>query len=322
VGKRVRSAYNSIVRAGPSRVAKTARVSTAQSHRSPLAGDSIVVIAIALSIAVHALFLAVHFSPPKDFRIQPSDEALEVVLVNAKSKSKPVKAKALAQADLNGGGEEENGRATSFLPKSDHAADGDVLKESQGAVAKLEEQQKKLLSQLRESPVAIDPEPHPDNPSQDPQPQATDAASLAQQMQRMEAQIDKQINDYNSRPRRGFIGPSTKGVSYALYYTQWKERIERIGTLNYPQEARGKMYGDLILSVVLNPDGTIYNNEVHVMRGSGYPVLDRAAESIVRKAAPYGAFPAEMRRDYDVFEIVSKFSWSKGDGFAANLQKH
>jgi len=315
------SAYNSQVRAVPSRVIQIARVSTAQSH-PPLAGDSIVVIAIALSIAVHALFLAVHFSLPKDFRIQPSEDALEVVLVNSKSKSKPVKAKAIAQADLNGGGEEESGKATSFLPKSEHAADGDVLKESQGAVAKLEEQQRKLLSQLKDTPAAIDPIPHPDEPSQDPQPQTTDQASLTQQMQRMEAQIDKQINDYNSRPRRGFIGPSTKGVSYALYYTQWKDRIERIGTMNYPAEARGKMYGDLILSVVLNPDGTIYNNEVHVMRGSGYPVLDHAAESIVRRAAPYGAFPAEMRRDYDVFEIVSKFSWSKGDGFAAKLEKH
>jgi len=138
---------------------------------------------------------------------------------------------------------------------------------------------------------------------------------------RMEAQLDKQINDYNARPRRGYIGPNTRGVSYAMYYNQWKDKVERVGTLNYPEEARGKVYGELVLVVTLNFDGTIYNDEIRISRSSGYPVLDRAAARIVRLAAPYGRFAAEMRKDYDVFEIITKFTFTRGDGFEARVQK-
>ncbi len=130
---------------------------------------------------------------------------------------------------------------------------------------------------------------------------------------RLEAQIDKQTRDYNERPRRGFIGPTTRGASYAMYYAQWKDRVERIGTLNYPTEARGRLYGELTLRVTLNPDGSIYNDEVEVTRSSGSPVLDRAARRIVLLGAPYARFSDELRREYDIFEIFSTFRFTKGD---------
>ena len=130
---------------------------------------------------------------------------------------------------------------------------------------------------------------------------------------RLEAQIDKETRDYNVRPRRGFIGPTTRGASYAMYYAQWKDRVERIGTVNYPSEARGRLYGELTLRVTLNPDGTIYNDEVEVTRSSGSPVLDRAARRIVLLGAPYARFSDELRREYDIFEIFSTFRFTRGD---------
>jgi protein TonB len=291
-------------------------------RRPNSASDSIIITAIALSVAAHALLLAVHFADPSTIRFKPSDDNLEIVLVNSKAKVKPVKPTALAQNDTNGGGEHDHGRVTSNLAASPVASEGDVLQQSQNAVARLEEQQRQFLTQSRLTPIVVDPN---SRTSADGQANATDsveAQNLIAEIRRMEAQIEKENTDYNARPKRGYIGPNTKGVTFATYYKDWQERIERIGTLEYPPDAKGKMYGDLVLDVTLNPDGTIYHDEIKIMRGSGWPILDRAAVSFVRKGAPYHPFPPEMRRDYNVYEIVSKFSFSKGEGFAARGDQH
>lgn len=273
--------------------------------------------AIAVSIALHALLLAVRFIGPDAMRFKHDDTALDIILVN-KSGTKPVKATAIAQADLNGGGESEKGRAKSFLPASAQPNDGTVIKDPSSTVARLEAEQKKLLTQLQQAAAAIAPETEaPAQPVTDTE--LADLNTLRQQIARQEAQLDRQIQDYNSRPQRGFIGPSTRRASYAMYYRAWADKIERIGTLNYPEEARGRLYGTLILAVVLNPDGSIYNDEVVVKSSSGYPILDRAAKRIVRMAAPYGRFPDDMRRENDVYEIVAKFAFTREDAFEAEV---
>ena len=288
--------------------------------RSLTQSDRILFSAIAVSLAVHAILLAVHFVSPDAIRFKSSEHTLDVILVN-KSGMRPVKATALAQSDLNGGGEQEKGRAKSFLVASNHASDGESLKDPQTSVSHLEQQQVRLLSQLRQSPNAVAPDSQPAPQSQPDADSLTDPATLKQKISRMEAQIDKEIDDYNSRPRRGFVGPNTRRAADAMYYTELASKIERIGTLNFPAEARGRYYGSLILSVTLSPDGSIYNDEVVVTQSSGYPVLDRAAKRIVRMAAPYGRFPAEMRRDYDIYEFVAKFAFLRGDTFEADVGK-
>ncbi len=269
-------------------------------------------IAILVSIALHLVLLAIRFVMPQAALFKPPDSPLEVILVNAKSVDRPVKPDAIAQVDLNGGGEHDAGRATSFLPRMQQLADGEVLKESQAAMQRLENEQRHLVASAGESSLVVPPE----------SPRKVDAAEIAptadldtslKAIARLEAQIDKQTRDYNARPRRGYIGPTTRGTSYALYYAQWKDKVERIGTLNYPAEARGRIYGDLTLRVTLNPDGTIYNDEVEVTRSSGSPVLDRAARRIVLLGAPYGRFSDELRREYDIFEIFSTFRFTRGD---------
>jgi protein TonB len=269
-------------------------------------------IALAVSIALHLILIGLRFVMPQASLFKPPDSGLEVILVNARSTDKPLKATAIAQNDLNGGGEHEQGRATSFLPRLSAVADGEVLKESQSAVKRLEAEQRHLVTQTRPSPLSVAPDA-PQRVEADDTALTNDLDTSTKAIARLEAQIDKQTRDYNARPRRGFIGPTTRGASYAMYYAQWKDKVERIGTINYPAEARGHLYGDLTLRVTLNPDGTIYHDEVEVTRSSGSAVLDRAARRIVLLGAPYGHFSEELRREYDIFEIFSTFRFTKGD---------
>jgi periplasmic protein TonB len=267
-------------------------------------------IAVTVSVAFHLVLLAVRFVMPQAALFKPPDSPLEIILVNAKSSDRPVKPDAIAQYDLNGGGENDRGRATSFLPRASEVSDGEVLKESRSALQQLE-QQRRLFTQTRDTSTTVVPEA-PQKVEAEDTAQTTDLTT-SKAIARLEAQIDKQTRDYNTKPRRGYIGPTTRGATYALYYAQWKDRVERIGTQNYPAEARGHIYGDLTLRVTLNPNGTIYNDEVVVTRSSGSPILDRAARRIVLMGAPYAPFSAELRRDYDVFEIFSTFRFTKGD---------
>lgn len=271
-------------------------------------------IAVTVSIALHLVLLAVRFIAPDPKLFKPPQSALEVILVNARSADKPVNPEAIAQADLNGGGDNETGRATSFLPRSRLPSDGEVLREMQNAVPQPEAERRRLLTQDAKAPTSLALEAPPRVESTEVAP-TTDLVTSTKAIARLEAQVDKQIRDYNARPRRGYIGPTTRGASYALYYAQWKDKVERIGTANYPEEARGRIYGDLVLRVTLNPDGTIYRDEVEVTQSSGSPVLDRAAKRIVRLGAPYGRFSEELRNEFDIFEIYSTFRFTRGDAF-------
>ena len=277
-------------------------------------------VALGVSIALHLILLAVRFIAPNAMLFKPPDSPLEVILVNARSNDKPVKAEAIAQHDLNGGGENEIGRATSFLPAKPQVSDGEVLKETQSAVARIESERPRVVAQTRASPMSVPDEtpPKTDNPEAiAPLELTTSMKAIA----RLEAQVDKQTRDYNTRPRRGYIGPTTRGASYAMYYTQWKDKVERIGTVNYPEEARGRIYGQLVLRVTLNPDGSIYNDEVEVTKSSGSPVLDRAAKRIVRLGAPYGRFSEDLKAEFDVFEIFSTFRFTRGDALEMQAER-
>jgi protein TonB len=283
--------------------------------------DRLLFAAIAFSIGLHALVMLVHFSSPETFRFKSSDEKLDVIIVNKKG-TRPVKATALAQVDSNGGGVHDSGRASSFLPASAQASDGETIDPSNGQVSALEAKQQELMSQIKASTMAVSPHPaQQEDPLNQPA-EMTDNNQARSQITRMEAEVRKEISDYNARPRRVQIGPSTRYASYAMYYTQWIDRVERYGNVNYPVEARGKIYGDLILSVSLNPDGSIYNDEINIMQSSGFKVLDRAAKATIKMAAPFAPFDSAMRQDFTVYELIVKFSYTRGDGFEARFEKH
>jgi len=277
------------------------------------ANDRVLATAIGTSIVLHAILLAVHFKFPTTFRPQ-SEQRMDVVLVNAKTRERPTKADVLAQANLDRGGNvDERRRARSPLPVTEPKNPGRDLSEAQRKVRELEVRQQELLALARQAQAKVAQQPTKNAPADETaaQPSGRDLADLALAAMRLQAQIDKQIDDYQKRPRKKFVGANAAEYRFAQYEEEWRAKVERLGTVNYPAEARGKLYGNLRMTVTIRPDGTV--DSVELDRSSGLKILDAAAFKIVRMAAPYAAFPASIRRDTDLLVITRTWFFSQGD---------
>jgi len=276
--------------------------------------DRVLGAAIGLSIALHAALLSMHFKLPDTLRWKAPNNSLEVVLVNAKSKERPAKADALAQANLSQGGTvEEDRRAKTPLPVTEPRKPGKDLAEAQRRQRSLEAQQAELLAKAREAQIRVPAnaprQPDIDNPGNHPS--GRDLADLALAAMRLQAQIDRQVEEYQKRPRKKFIGANVAEYRFAQYEEDWRAKVERVGTLNYPAEARGRVYGNLRLTVTIRPDGNV--ESVELDRSSGLKVLDAAAFKIVRMAGPFAAFPPNIRRDTDLLVITRTWFFGQGD---------
>ena len=273
--------------------------------------DRVLAMALGTSIVLHALLLAVHFKFPEALRWQVSEPRMEVVLVNAKTRERPSRPDVLAQANLDRGGNvDEKRRARSPLPVTTPKQPGRDLAEAQRRVRELEARQQELLAMARQAQTKQSPRSTPAEESA-PQPSGRDLADLALAAMRLQAQIDRQIEDYQKRPRKKFIGANAAEYRFAQYEEDWRAKVERFGTVNYPAEARGKLYGNLRLTVTIRPDGSV--DAIELDRSSGLKVLDAAAFKIVRMAGPYAAFPASIRRDTDLLVITRTWFFGQGD---------
>jgi periplasmic protein TonB len=261
-------------------------------------GDRVLMAALMASAGVHALVLAIRFVDPELLRTRQSDPTLDIVLVNAKSEARPSKPQALAQANLEGGGANEEGRRSSPLPNLGEEHNGDTIEAQHKSVEKLEQEQRQLLAMVHK----MDTSPYVVEPHRQPREGATQNTPARQQLSRMEAEISKEISDYQSRPRRHHFMPSTSEYRFARYFEDWRTRVEKVGNQHYPEEARGRVYGTLQMTVVIDRDGSLVDSVIE--RSSGSPILDRAARRIVKLAAPYPPFPPEIARDTDVLEIT------------------
>jgi periplasmic protein TonB len=282
-------------------------------HLTFAPSDRVLGAAIGLSLALHAAAMAVHFRFPQAERASAESRALEVVLVNARTKERPAKAEVLAQANLDRGGNvDEDRRAKTPLPVTTPRKPGKDLADAERRVQQLEAQQQRLLAQARENERRVPPEPPKAPPAPEPPaPSGRDLADLSLAAMRLQAQIDRQIDEYQKRPRKKFIGANAREYRFAQYEEDWRIKVERIGTLNYPPEARGKHYGHLRLTVTIRADGSV--ESVELDRSSGLKVLDAAAFKIVRMASPFAAFPADIRRDTDLLVITRTWFFGQGD---------
>jgi protein TonB len=285
-------------------------------HNRPL------MIAIAVSVLAHAALLAVRFAAPDAFKLQPADPGLEVILVNAKHAKAPSKADALAQANLDGGGNAEAGRAKSPLPDLRKTENGESIKALQRRITELEQAQQNVLTQLHRTKYYAAPVTEKDKP--DPQRTGADALDTNKAIARAAAEITQTIDDQNKRPRKTFITPSTREVGYAIYYKELQKRVEEVGTLNFPQQSGKKLYGELVMYIPIFQDGTLYMKDggPRVERSSGNAALDRAALQIVRRAAPFGKFPPNMRstdKD-DLWVVITRFKFTREDKMQAELR--
>ncbi len=266
-------------------------------------------LALGISVAVHAVLLTVRFVDPEAIERTFRDTPLEVILVNARGNARPDKALAIAQTSLAGGGEAERGRATSPLPSTQLSDSGDTLEEeSRKRLQQLQKQQTMLLAQVRQQLAALPlPDPKQVKPSNEQAAQDQKRRLLLKQL----AEIERRIQQDSQKPRKRYIGPSTREEAYAIYYDRLRRAIEGKGTENFPSSGGKKLYGELTMVVTVNRQGQVVSTEI--AESSGNRVLDRRAEAIARAAAPFGRFTESMRKEADQIVVVSRFKFSRNE---------
>jgi protein TonB len=266
-----------------------------------------------ISITLHLLVVfGVTFKAP-EMKKSAMATSLEVVLVNSKSASRPVKADALAQANLDGGGNTDAERqAKSPLPVLDRPQHETESAQKQQQVRQLEQQAQLLMTQVKGTQF-VEPIPAKAKPSEAPtEKPGSELAMRSLEAARLEAQISRDWDAYQKKPKRNFVGARTQEYRFARYAEDWRIKVEKVGNLNYPEEAkRQKIYGSLQLIVSIKSDGSV--ERVEIKRSSGHKVLDEAAIRIVNLAAPYAAFPEDIRKDTDILGIVRTWTFTRAD---------
>ncbi|MCH9638794.1 MAG: energy transducer TonB [Betaproteobacteria bacterium] len=273
-------------------------------------------VAMMISLAAHLTILfgvTFQFPAPNFDKLATS---LDVVLVNNKTLSAPIKTETLAQENLDGGGNtDEDRRATSpfpVLPKNKPTIDHVAAEEK---VKQLEQEAKTLMAAINNT-HQIEQSDNNEQPTEKKQ-ITSDTSDLLQRsldIARLKAQIAQDHNTYQKRPIRKFVGARTKEYRFARYVEDWRLKVERIGNLNYPEAARrNKLYGSLQLTVGIRADGSL--ESIGINRTSGESVLDEAAIRIVRLAGSNGfaAFPPEISRDTDILHITRTWVFSRSD---------
>lgn len=259
--------------------------------------------------AAHAvLILGVSFTN-EPLAAPPPDRTLEIMVVQNRTASKePEQADFLAQANQEGGGEEMEAvrpKTTTPLPSDKPLTKPQGEPLPAGTPEPPPPQPERPVLATNSPSTHKVPSPKEERPTP-PKPKPLNIAQILadeKQIAQMTAELDRRKVAYAKRPRRRTISAATKEYKYANYLDAWKRKVEKIGNLNYPDEARRrKLYGNLILRVSLKADGTI--EEIEVRKSSGHKLLDDAAIRIVRLAAPYAPFPEEIRKETDVLDIV------------------
>jgi periplasmic protein TonB len=263
------------------------------------------------SLAFHAVVLSIHFELPKLFKQNSLTPPLEVSLVNAKTLSKPSKADFLAQANLDGGGNTDaKRRLSSPLPRAAMDAQQTQLALAREQVETLEKQTRELMQQLKAKTKLANQREADETTKADAAATFKQLSDKALELQRLEAQIAREFDNYQQRPKKKHIGARATEYRFARYVEDWRQKVERVGNDNYPAAARErKIYGSLVMTVGIKADGRI--ESVEVDRSSGKKLLDAAALKIVELASPYAPFPAEIRTDTDILYVTRTWSFTR-----------
>ncbi len=267
-------------------------------------------IALAVSGLAHAGLLMLHFVAP----IQPGrvlrESPLAVVLVNGLDEAAPEQASAVAQANLAGGGSEDQGRASSPLPNAERNQAGDSPDEADPTERRPQDSRQTatpLLASLRLHDAA-QPRPH--------SPQADTSASDQERERRQQAllnrltEIEQRINSEASGPRQRYIGAATREAVYARYYAELRRQIEERGTAEFPSVAGRKLFGELTLLLTVDHEGRVLATEL--LQGSGSEALDLRAQALVR-GMNFGRFDPALRQQADRVVVASRFRFTRGN---------
>ena len=270
--------------------------------------------ALAFSLVLHSFVLfGIGFVLPDPRKAADFLQPLQVVLVNSKSKTRPTRADALAQHNLDGGGNTpEERRAKSPLPTLNDDKQF-TPEQSMRRMQQLEQESKRLLTQIKSThSVAQEQNPEKQQQEESERMNGEDLVQRSLTIARLEAEIHKNLDAYQKMPRRKFIGARTQEYRFAQYVEDWRIKVERIGNLNYPEAARQqKIFGSLQLTVSIRADGNV--ESIEVSHSSGQRILDAAAQRIVKLASPFAPLPPDIRRDTDILSITRTWTFTQAD---------
>ena len=266
-----------------------------------------------------ALILGVSFTLAKPGEIS---KTLEITLSTFKSEDKPKQADFLAQDNQQGSGTLEHKAA----PKTTEQApfqDSKVNKVTPDAAPPPSRHQeaprKTALSTSKPQPQKTAVKQKEQKPEPDArQAPIFDSTQLSAEIASLEAQLAQEQQLYAKRPRvnRQNSASTARNIS-AWYRDEWRKKVERVGNLNYPEEARRqRIYGSLRLAVTVKSDGTVV--ELLILESSGHPMLDEAAKKIVRLSAPFAPFTGELAQQFDQIEIIRTWRFERGDRLSSN----
>jgi protein TonB len=257
------------------------------------------------------------------FRISPLTDSeslptLDVILVQTQKPSEAEDADYLAQVSQQGGGISDQATRPTDLFTAPSLANnpGISMMTAQHQLSRQQQEEKVTLLHQKDATHSIstdDSKQMPDeitlNDKQNDQ-QSEKIARLAQE-------LSTQIEHLAKKTRSKFLNSSTREFVPATYMRQWINRVERIGNLNYPDQARReRLSGTLILDVVINADGELVKTDLR--QSSGHQLLDDAAKRIVKLAAPYAPFPPELRAEADVIHITRSWEFLSNNSLRTN----
>lgn len=244
----------------------------------------------------------------------PAPLHLEVTLAQFDDSESSEEADYLAQVNQQGSGEKEkksqittNKRAQMQTSKELQAAERQLAKTaakaapvSQSAVvsAAVTDTRVSKSEIAKPAPAAVEPK-------------KKTLLRNALEIASLEAKLDHQRKIYAKRPRvTRLTSVSTKASATAFYMQNWVRKVERVGNLNYPEQARQRgLAGKVRVAVLINDKGGV--ESVEILESSGMSILDDAVIRIVRLAEPFGAFTASMRKEADQFEIIRTFDFAR-----------
>ncbi len=277
-----------------------------------------------LALAFHAIvILGVTFNltPPENATLS----TMEVTLVSNRSEEAPEEAEYLAQANQLGGGDRrEKVRDSSPFSNPSPTHEQGIAPDSRRALAlppmpKKQAQQEILTA--REAPEKIDSKPqHIPLPVPEEKVTAAQLFERSQELAHISAKIEQIRKSFAISPRQTYVrGANAKEYRFASYMDAWRTKVERIGNLNYPQEAvRKGINGSLLLDVAINPDGSLHS--VKLLRSSGHKILDDAAIRIVRLASPFPPLSEEILKDTDILHIPRVWHFRSGRGLTTEMR--
>ena len=252
------------------------------------------------------------------FSLAPAAEnkttaTLDIILVQTQNPSEAKDAKYLAQISQQGGGNsEEKSRPRDLFTAPTLAQDPGLALQTEQQQSRQSQSEQVAILHQEDSDFSIQTNEQQTKPDEITINQQ-ESTSKNTQTARLAREISDIVENRAERPKVKYMNSSTREFLPARYMSEWINRVERIGNLNYPDQARRrKLSGTLILDVVINSEGELVN--IDLRQSSGHKLLDDAAQRIVKLAAPYAPFPAKLKQEADVIHITR--SWE----FMSNSQ--